>query len=322
MKEIGMGVVMVYAMLSSVSYRVPYAQHNIFYPLSFAQYREDIVVLQQKQGLPNSLATITKIPVKKENAPRVPTISAKAALLVDDESDAILWEQDASQQIPLASLTKLISVMTYLDLGIDPNRKYTITKGDVIDERSNLAEGDVVASRDLVMMALVGSSNSAAHALMTSSGLTKEYFVARMNMTAKKLGLNNTIFVEPTGLAPENRGTAYDVYRLLKAARVMPQFVDSAKLPSFEYAVSETKTKTIAATDALITGKVPFHGEKIIAAKTGYIPESGFHLAITAKDASGRIRTAVVLGADDTLLRFSEADALLLWSSRAFTVPR
>lgn len=322
MKEIGMGVLMVYAMLSSVSYRVPYAQNRIFYPLSFAQYRNDIIELQKKQGLPQSLQTITKIPLKKENAPRLPSITAKAALLVDDESDAVLWQHDAQQQIPLASLTKLITVITYLDLGMDPNKKYTIRKEDVIDERSNLVEGDVVASRDLVMMALVGSSNSAAHALMTSSGLTKEYFVARMNMTAKKLGLVNTVFVEPTGLAPENRGTAYDVYRLLKAARVMPQFEDSAKLPSYEYAVSDTKTKTVVATDALITGKVPFHGEQIIAAKTGYIPESGFHLAITAKDASGRIRTAVVLGAEDTLLRFSEADALLLWSSKAFTVPQ
>lgn len=322
MKEIGMGVLMVYAMLSSVSYRVPYAQNRIFYPLSFAQYRNDIIALQQKQGLPQSLQTITKIPIKKDNAPKLPSITAKAALLVDDESDAVLWQQEAQQQIPLASLTKLITVITYLDLGMDPNKKYTIRKEDVIDERSNLVEGDIVASRDLVMMALVGSSNSAAHALMTSSGLTKEYFVARMNMTAKKLGLVNTVFVEPTGLAPENRGTAYDVYRLLKAARVMPQFEDSAKLPSYEYAVSDTKTKTVTATDALITGKVPFHGEQIIAAKTGYIPESGFHLAITAKDASGRIRTAVVLGAADTLLRFSEADALLLWSSKAFTVPQ
>lgn len=313
---------MVYAMVSSVSYRVPYAQNRIFYPLSFAQYRNDIIALQQKQGLPQSLQTITKIPIKKENAPKLPSITAKAALLVDDESDAVLWQQEAQQQIPLASLTKLITVITYLDLGMDPNKKYTIRKEDVIDERSNLVEGDIVASRDLVMMALVGSSNSAAHALMTSSGLTKEYFVARMNMTAKKLGLVNTVFVEPTGLAPENRGTAYDVYRLLKAARVIPQFEDSAKLPSYEYAVSDTKTKTVAATDALITGKVPFHGEQIIAAKTGYIPESGFHLAITVKDASGRIRTAVVLGAADTLLRFSEADALLLWSSKAFTVPQ
>lgn len=283
------------------------------------KYQEAIVVLQQAQGLPVSHDVVRTIPQMIDHAEKPPMLTASAGLIVDDRSNTVLFSTHPEKKIPLASLTKLATVMTYLDLGIDPETRVIIREDDDIDERSGLHAGDNVSSHDLVMLALVGSSNSAAHALMTSSGLPQDYFIRRMNTTAQTLGLVNTTFVEPTGLSPHNIGTAYDVYRLLKAARELPIFLQSAGLSSYEYTVSEGETKKITATDALVTGKVPFRGDTIIAAKTGYIPESGFHVALSARDKQGNNRTVVILGADDSLARFSEADALLFWASHAFS---
>ncbi len=282
--------------------------------IAAAAYTDDVATLARARPLPSSAS---RLPALQENQPSTPMPShtAKSVLLVDIETDRILGQEGGSTVLPLASLTKLVTVMTFLELELPHDQPVTIAPSDVVDVRSGLTPGDRVTVKDLIGLTLVSSSNSAAKALQRISGLSAEYFVGRMNMLGRRIGVSHATFVEPTGLNPKNAGAAFDVYRILMAASRNETIRSFANAPWYEF-WNGKEFKRIAATDALITGEIPFHGKELITAKTGYLPEAGFHVAILARDSTGARRVVIVLGAADTLSRFTEADALLTWGTQ------
>lgn len=270
----------------------------------------DAVALSRTRGFPRAstvevpLAAIMKDP---------PVHTARAVLVVDEHYERVIYEESADTVMPLASITKLASALTALRMGLDLKKTIVITSDDVIEQPSALALGDVIESKDLLALALIGSSNTAAHTLARATGLSSEEFVKQMNITAQELGLTDAFFVEPTGLNPGNVGTARDVYRLL----VVAQNEETLKelLGKSEHYFSNGKTrKKIYSTNIFKLGILPFAEDTIIAAKTGYIPETGFHFAMTAKDNDGSVRQVIILGAADHFARFTEAESFLTWA--------
>ncbi len=277
-------------------------------PVAFAA---DAQTISRVRGLPQS-ADREVILIKDVRLP-LEDINAQSAMVVDDASQTIMYEYNADVVLPYASLTKLATALTFVGTEVDLDSEIEIIEDDVIEDRSAIQAGDVLTHRDLLGLALVGSSNSAAHTLMRASGFTSEYFIGRMNQVTQELGLSNSRFVGPTGLDSGNTGTARDAYKLLQAALDHKDLRDV--LGKSEYVFSNgTATKKVFSTNAFKIGVLPFEGDTIIGAKTGYIPAAGFHFAMEAVDNNGDIRQVIVMGAPDHYARFTEAERLLLWA--------
>lgn len=284
-------------------FRVPIA-------LTAEAYQADSHSILRTSGFPRSEKVSATIQKKQNNKPE---ISAISALVVDDKTDMILFEKDTDKIMPLASLTKLATVLTFLKLEIDLDKKFEVIEDDVVELKSALRAGDIVTNRDLLGLALVGSSNTAAHSLIRASGLQSKIFVQEMNNMADSIGLTNSFFVEPTGLDAKNVGSARDVYRLLK--EVLKNDEISELMSNPEYLFNNGKVvKKVFSTNVFKLGILPFSGDTIIGAKTGYIPEAGYHFAMEALDNFGNVRQIIILGAQEHFSRFSEADLLLKWA--------
>ncbi|MEK7068250.1 MAG: serine hydrolase, partial [Patescibacteria group bacterium] len=124
-------------------------------------------------------------------------VQAKAAILYDVHSGTVLYQKNATMELPLASLTKLMAAQAALAVQ-DPKTLVEITADTLRPEGdSGLRQGDAYELNDLVRLALVASSNDAAAAAAASLG--GDYLLA-MNSAARQLGLTKTHFLNPTGL--------------------------------------------------------------------------------------------------------------------------
>ncbi|HMS60599.1 MAG TPA: hypothetical protein PKA49_17310, partial [Tepidiformaceae bacterium] len=144
-----------------------------------------------------------------------PAISAVAALVMDEASGAILFEQNASLSLPPASLTKIATAVAvieagYLETPIEANPD--LERQWLEDSQSmGLEPGDVFLGRELLYGLLLASGNDAAEALAIAVDGGIEPFAARLNALAARLGLTGTHFVNPHGLeAPGHVSTARD----------------------------------------------------------------------------------------------------------------
>lgn len=274
------------------------------------QWERQTASLERLKGLPKTSVREIEIYLPNENPP---DITARSALVVDDETEFILYEYQADKVVPLASITKLATVLTAIELGADPKKTIIITEEDIIEDASALEIGDQLTVNDLYGLALIGSSNSSAHTIARAIGLEMSTFVEHMNRVTKELGLTHSHFVEPTGLDPKNIGTARDAYRLLKAIEKHP--VGKTHLNKSEYIFNNgQRNKKVFATNIFKIGILKFTGNEILASKTGHIPEAGYHFTMTATDQRDKKRKVIILGARDHFKRFTEAQELLLWA--------
>jgi len=142
---------------------------------------------------------------------------ARNAILLDPYTDSVLYEKNSETPAPIASLTKLMTVMVFLEQNPDLRRPVVVTRDELHGAgHTQLRNLEVVPLYDLLHMSLMCSDNVATRVLARESGLTADEFVGRMNRKAKDLGLEQTRFVEPTGLDERNVSTAADVARLLR----------------------------------------------------------------------------------------------------------
>jgi D-alanyl-D-alanine carboxypeptidase (penicillin-binding protein 5/6) len=151
-------------------------------------------------------------------------IDARAYLVVDGATGEVIAGKDAGRRVPIASITKLMTVLVALERArltdvATVQADATTTGGSVIGLRS----GEQISVRDLVTAALIHSANDAAHALADHVAGSEERFVSLMNAKATALGLRNTHFVRPDGLdAPGHYSSARDVTRLARVAMQKP----------------------------------------------------------------------------------------------------
>jgi D-alanyl-D-alanine carboxypeptidase len=149
-------------------------------------------------------------------------ITAKSWLIY--ENGSITSGQNTKEVRSIASITKLVTTMVYLDAKTGKNQ-------------------------DLIQRAIVSSDNRAARTLCDSYPGGKEDCIFMMNLKAKELGLTNTKFVEPTGLSVFNISTAEDLVKIVEAASKYPEIVNASQIRShntnptigkYHYIVSKT----------------------------------------------------------------------------------
>jgi len=145
--------------------------------------------------------------------PELPDIQAKAAILMDEGSGRVIYAKNAHQQLPPASLTKIMTAILVIENG-DLDQKVSVSRYAAETGESSiwLEEGEVLTRKDLLYALMLVSANDAAVALAESVAGSESAFVEKMNKRARELHLSHTHFVNPHGLQDqEHYSSAYDL---------------------------------------------------------------------------------------------------------------
>lgn len=244
------------------------------------------------------------------NGALVPDVRAAAAIIYNPQTGQVLWEENAQDERSIASITKVMTALVFLEDEPDLSERVVIQRSDVRNASTTyLRAGYSVTKNDLLHLALIASDNAAARALARVSPYGPEGFVARMNEKAKELGLAHTRYADPSGLLAANVSTAYDMARLI--AYVSADDTISAIMQKQQHTVSAgRRTITISSTNQLVR-----QGEiDVQAGKTGFIRKAGYCLATLLRLPGGGPQVAVVvLGAQSNAGRFWETRHLFNW---------
>ena len=138
-------------------------------------------------------------------------LKSSVALVVDSETNEVLFSKNPQAVLPIASLTKLMTALVVTEAKLPLAEQITVTDDDIDTDkgsRSRLKVGTTLSREEMLHLALMSSENRAAHALGRNYPGGSAAFVAEMNRRAQELGMADTSFVEPTGLSPRNVSTA------------------------------------------------------------------------------------------------------------------
>ncbi|WP_051251174.1 D-alanyl-D-alanine carboxypeptidase family protein [Paenibacillus harenae] len=253
-------------------------------------------------------------------------LESKAAILLDIGTGEVLYEKNADEAMPPASMSKLMTELIVLDLaskGELPWNEQVVTSryaADVPGSQIGFAAGEVYSVRELFEAMAVHSANDAAVALAEHIGGSERAFVALMNERAAKLGLSEaSVFGNSTGL---NRGdllpyeeassgldtvlTAKDTATL--AAYLLKKYPEVLEVSSRASVKLDSSAKKLQTTNLMLAGKsYAYPGNDGL--KTGYTEQAGYCFTGTAKQ-DGRRLVSVVMGADSSGQRFVETGKL------------
>ena len=237
-------------------------------------------------------------------------LKSSVALVIDQDTREVLFSKNDSAVLPIASLTKLMTGVIVSGAKLPMDEMITVTQDDVDTEKgssSRLKVGTSLTRGELLHLALMSSENRAAHALGRTypGGLTA--FVGSMNAKAKLLGMNDTRYVEPTGLSSRNQSSAQDLATLVNAAHGDATLRELTTSPGYQVAVG-SRTLQYNNTNRLV--KNP--GWDIGLQKTGYISEAGQCLVMQTKIA-GRKLIMVFLDSAGKLSRLGDAERVRRW---------
>src|SRR5699024_6625114 len=143
------------------------------------------------------------------------------AVLIDQNTGEVLFDKNAHDKAPIASITKIMTAIIALEAGVDLTEKVTVSYDATITEGSSiyLKHKERVTLEDLIYGLMLRSGNDAAIAISEQIGGSEEGFVYLMNEKAKWLGMINTNFTNPHGLHDETHySTAYDMAILMRYA--------------------------------------------------------------------------------------------------------
>jgi len=245
-----------------------------------------------------------------ETGALVPDIRAAAAIIFDPETGQVLWEENAQDKRSIASITKVMTAVVFLEDDPDLAERVTIQRPDVLAASTTfLRAGDRITLDHLLHLTLIASDNAAARALARVSPGGSKAFIQRMNEKAIELGLESTSFADPSGLNPENISSAYDLSRLITFASHDERL--AAVMRSATYTVkTHNRTFSIRNTNHLVRG-----GEvDVLGGKTGFIRKAGYCLATLLRLPQSQHQVAVVvLGAGSNTGRFWETRHLFNW---------
>jgi len=240
-------------------------------------------------------------------------ISAESVLVIDVKSGKILYEKNANQQMPIASITKLMSMLIFLDTQPDFNKEVNYSLSDLTGgEKMEFKPGEKVKIQDLFYSSLIASTNNTVKTLVRSTGIGKQEFVNKMNEKAKELGMTNTYFKDTTGLSKFNVSTANDIVILLKSEIAKQIIQEILAIPEYTFTTNLGQYK-IQSTNLLLNNKF----FNIQFGKTGYIEEAGWCFTSFGKVKDNNIIT-VVLGSSTQDSRFQDTKILYWWVQENF----
>jgi serine-type D-Ala-D-Ala endopeptidase (penicillin-binding protein 7) len=237
-------------------------------------------------------------------------LKSGVALVIDQDTNEVLFNKNAATVLPIASLTKLMTGVVLSEARLPMNEPITITQDDVDTEkgsRSRLTVGTTLTRAEMLHLALMSSENRAANALGRTYPGGLQEFVRLMNAKAKQLGMRATRYVEPTGLSSQNQSSAQDLAVLVNAAYKDQVVREYSTSPGYEVAVG-ARTLQYNTTNRLVKNPEWDIGLQ----KTGYISEAGQCLVMQTKIA-GRKLIMVFLDSAGKLSRLGDAERVRRW---------
>ena len=237
-------------------------------------------------------------------------LKSSVALVIDQNTNEVLFPPNDKAVLPIASLTKLMTGLVISGAKLPMDEMIEITQDDVDTEKgssSRLRVGTVLSRGELLHLALMSSENRAANALGRSFPGGLAVFVQLMNVKARSLGMLSTAYVEPTGLSSKNQSSARDLAKLVDVASGDPLMREFTTSPGYQVEVGN-RTLQYNNTNRLI--KNP--SWDIGLQKTGYITEAGRCLVMQTKVA-GRNLIMIFLDSAGKLSRLGDAERVRSW---------
>lgn len=237
----------------------------------------------------------------------LPTLSHSASVFVTKDGAPIYQQNVSDTPRPIASITKLMAAIVVIDSNIDLSKKYRIEQHDVDNYKhsaSRLPVGTELEGYTLLHLALMSSDNRAISALMHNhpAGYTKG--IEDMNNHAKSFKMNDTHFVDPTGLYPQNKSTPHDLAIL----------VSKAMQYRLIHSYTTTKTRVLTLKKELLylnSNALVRRGDwdMIQISKTGFTNEAGM-CVVMGLHSKGSDFSVIVLGAGSNNERVAIPDRL------------
>jgi len=241
-----------------------------------------------------------------------PRLSSESFLVADVETGEIFAQKNEDFKFPIASLSKLMTAVVANDT-ISSDKIIPISKDAIstYGTQGNLRAGERMNLRQILYPLLLDSSNDAAVAIAEFVG--KDYFVTLMNKKAKTLQMENTSFVEPSGLSPQNISTAEDLFKLVK-------YIENKK--RFLFDITTEKKVSFLSEDTLLEHNFQnIHQfasfKRFIGGKNGYTDEaektliSLFKVPISGKEST---ISTIILKSNNSV---NDTGKLIKWLTEA-----
>ncbi|EPL10624.1 D-alanyl-D-alanine endopeptidase [Pseudomonas sp. CF161] len=239
-------------------------------------------------------------------------IASGSALLLDLQTNKVIYSSNPDVVVPIASVTKLMTGLIVLEGKQSMDEYISVSISDTPEMKgvfSRVKLNSELSRRDMLLIALMSSENRAAASLAHHYPGGYAAFIAAMNAKAKALGMTSTHYVEPTGLSIHNVSTARDLSKLLLAARKYPMLSE----------LSTTKEKTVAFRKPNYT--LGFHNTDhlvnkanwdIKLTKTGFTNQAG-HCLVLVTSMGNRPVALVILDAFGKYTHFADASRIRNW---------
>ena len=246
-----------------------------------------------------------------ENGEQVPDVRAAAAIIFNPVTGQVLWQENAQDKRSIASITKVMTTVVFLEDNPDLTQDVTVERSDVYAASTTyLKARERLSLNDVLHLTLIASDNAAARLLARVSHGGTASFIERMNEKAVELGLESTSFTDPSGLSPANISSAYDLSRLISFAAGDERIAQVMRTPAYTVTTSR-RTINIHSTNRLLLG-----GDvDVMGGKTGFISKAGYCIATLLRLPQGDQVAVVVLGARSNTGRFWETRHLFNWLS-------
>ncbi len=246
-------------------------------------------------------------------------LHSSVALVVDQDTDEVLFSKNPQAVLPIASITKLMTAVVVADAKLPMDEMLSVAPVDELDtgksSRSRLKTGALLSRGEMLHLALMASENRAAFALGRYYPGGINAFVAAMNRKAAELGMRDTRYVEPTGLSSQNRSSAQDLSLLVKAAMGYAEIRELSTMPQAQVLVGK-QPLNFRNTNGLVRNPE----WEIGLQKTGFISEAGRCVVMQARLA-GRKLIMVLLDSAGSYSRIGDAERLRHWLTETRWLP-
>lgn len=240
-----------------------------------------------------------------------PAVTASSWIIYDETTDMVLSSRDPDSPRPMASITKIMTVLLALENG-NLNDDVTISEdaAGTGGQEIGLVAGETVKLSALVRAAMVRSGNDAAAAIAEHIGGSVDGFVQIMNARAGELGMDNTHFVNPHGLdRPGHYSSPRDMLIVARQAMAIPEFEEIARARVMVFPDTPTGT----ARSATNTNRILNSYTGSIGIKTGETPNAGLTY-VGAAERDGRRLFAVVFNSVGKRAHFTDVIELFDWA--------
>lgn len=244
-----------------------------------------------------SLNTWSPNLVKDKAFPDAPEITAVSALFVDTSTGEVLYAKNPEEKLPVASLTKIMTAIAVLE-NKTLDDIYTVSQraSEMEPDKMFLLPGEKHTLKNLLDGIFLVSANDASEVVAEGTTGRREEFINLMNSKAIQLGMNNTLFINPSGLEEDNvsqYSTALDVVTMSRyLIKKWPEVVDISAQP-YVY-IESTPLHQDYEMYSGINLLTTYPG--VVGLKTGFTPEAGLTLVTLARKGNKEV-LGVLLGA-------------------------